>query len=223
MSRWCSFQARPAFERGLIEIGYPKPLAKTASSFNGIGGARAVLVNAGLVDRLPRTERIRLIAHEVGHTLQYQLGGGVRGASEQWLREGFAEWLARRVSARLRLGSFESLRGDLLDALSGARLGLPPAPFEELSTFPQWVTAQGRYEVPLYVQAYIAAELLIEMRGVPAVITYFEWFKDSQDRERAFVESFGVTPAAFERLFQRRWHETVSRWSALRHIGGETR
>jgi hypothetical protein len=210
------FPSRRSFEQGLLQIGYTKTLARSASSFNAIGGARAVLMNASLTDGLTRTQRIRLIAHEVVHTLQYQLGGGTRGASEQWLREGFAEWVACRVTTRLGLASFDSLRDDLIGELSGAPFGMPHAPFEKLSTFPQWVEAHQRYETPLYAQAFIAAELLVEMRGTSAVVGYFERFKDTQDRRRAFADAFGLEPADFERAFTRRWHETVSRARAQR-------
>ena len=209
------FPNRRTFEQGLLQIGYTKALARSASSFNAIGGARAVLMNAATTDGLTRARRIRLIAHEVVHTLQYRLSGGTRGASEQWLREGFAEWVACRVTARAGLGSFDSLRGELVDQLAGMSLGRH-APFERLATFPQWVEAQQRYEVPLYVQAFIAAELLVEMRGAPAVVQYFERFRDTQDRRAAFVGAFGLEPAAFELAFVKRWRETVSRATAQR-------
>ena len=203
------FPNRRAFKQGLLQIGYPESLARSASSFNAIGGARAVLVNAELVDRLPRARRIQLLAHEVVHTVQYHFSGGTRGTSEQWLREGFADWVACRVAAGLGFGSFETLRAELLERLAGAPVALSPAPFEKLATFPQWVEAQGRYDAPLYVQAFLAAELLIELHGVPAVIRYFELFKNSQDRERAFRETFGVDRASFARQFMRRWRETL--------------
>jgi hypothetical protein len=209
------FPSRRAFEQGLLETGYSAALARSASAFSAIGGARAVLVNAAAADGLTRAERIRLIAHEVTHTLQYQLGGGTRGASAQWLREGFAEWVACRVTSRLGLASFASLRRDLVDQLAGARAGVPHAPFDRLATFPQWVEAQNRYEAPLYVQAFIAVELLLEMRGVPAVLQYFEEFRHTQDERRSFVDAFGLEPAAFERTFAQRWHESVVRARAL--------
>jgi hypothetical protein len=210
------FSNRRSFELGLLQIGYPEALARSASSFSAIGGARAVLMNAGVTDRLTRTERIRLIAHELVHTLQYQLIGGRRGASEQWLREGFAEWVACRVTARLGLGSFDALRDDVIDQLAGVRLGTPPAPFDQLATFPQWVEAQQRYEVPVYAQAFVAAELLIEMRGVAAIVGYFETFKDTEDRDRAFVDAFGLDRGAFGREFAPRWQVTVARANARR-------
>jgi hypothetical protein len=205
------FPTRGAFEQGLLDSGYTTALARSASSFNAIGGARAVLINADTADGLTRVQRTRLIAHEVTHTLQYQLGGGTRGSSEQWLREGFAEWVACRITARLGLASLASLRDDLVGQLGAARMGLPPAPFDKLATFPQWVEAQQRYEAPLYTQAFIAAELLVEMRGVAAMLRYFEYFKTAQDRQRAFVDAFGLEPAAFERTFTRRWQESVAR------------
>jgi hypothetical protein len=183
------FPTRRAFEQGLLDIGYTKELAKSASSFNAIGGARAVLVNASIVNGLTRTQR---------------------------LREGFAEWVACRVTAHLGLESFESLRDDLVGQLGAPQVGLRPAPFDMLATFPQWVEAQGRYDTPLYAQAFIAAELLVEKQGVPAMIRYFEYFKGTQDYERAFADAFGLDRPSFERLFRRRWQETVTRVRAVR-------
>jgi hypothetical protein len=208
------FPNRRRFEQGLLEVGYTPALARSASSFNAIGGARAVLVNAAVVDAFDRTRRVRLLAHELVHSLQYQFSGGTRGASDQWLREGFAEWVACRITAHLRLASFESLREDLLGQLAGTSIGLAPAPLDKLVTFPQWVEAQGRYDAPLYVQAFVAAELLIEMRGVPAIVGYFERFRVTSERQRAFAEAFGLEHAAFERAFVRRWREIVVQMAA---------
>ena len=208
------FPDRRSFEQGLLELGYPPALARRASSFNAIGGAQAVLVNGAVVGRFDRVRRVRLLAHELAHSLQYQFSGGTRGASEQWLREGFAEWVACRITAHLGLASFESLREDLLIALAGARVSLRPAPFDNLVTFPQWVEAQRRYEAPLYAQAFVAVELLIEMRDVPTFVRYFERFRTTNDHQRAFVDAFGLEREAFERMFMQRWRETISQLRA---------
>jgi hypothetical protein len=208
------FSDRRRFEQGLLAAGYAPGLARSASSFAAIGGARVVLVNAGVVNRFNRAGRVQLVAHELVHSLQYQFGGGTRGASEQWLREGFAEWVSYRVTAHLGLASFDSLREVLLSPLSRVRFG--PVPLGELVTFPQWVEAQERYQSPLYAQAFVAADLLIEIRGVPAVIGYFERFRTTSDHERAFADAFGLERAAFDRLFARRWHETVAQVRASR-------
>ncbi|MGH2604929.1 MAG: hypothetical protein ACRDJ9_36730, partial [Dehalococcoidia bacterium] len=84
------FANRRSFEAGLLSIGYPPALARDASMFGAIGGARAILANAGVLDTLPWPERVRLLAHELTHSVQYVLAGGTRGASDQWLREGVA-------------------------------------------------------------------------------------------------------------------------------------
>ena len=210
------FPDRRSFEQGLQTAGYPPDLARSASSFAAIGGARAVLLNAGVVDRFNRTTRVQLVAHELVHSLQYQFSGGTRGASEQWVREGFAEWVSYRVTAHLGLASFASLREDLLTPLAHVSFGIPPAPLDKLVTFPEWVDAQRRYDVPLYAQAFIAADLLIEMRGMPALVAYFERFRSTSDHERAFSAAFGLERAAFETAFIRRWHETVAQVRASR-------
>jgi hypothetical protein len=210
------FRDRRSFEQGLVASGYAPALARSASAFSAIGGARAVFVNAAEVDRLDRAGRIQLVAHELVHSLQYRFGNGTRGASEQWLREGFAEWVSYRVAAQLGLASFDSLRDDLLSALTNAPFGIQPAPFDGLVTFPQWVDAQRKYDVPLYTQAFVAVDLLIETHDVPTVVQYFEQFKTTDDYRRAFADTFGEERAAFDRAFVRRWHETVMKYRMRR-------
>ncbi len=202
------FPNRRAFERGLVEIGYTEHLARTASAFDAIGGARAVLINTQVVDSYDRTRRVRLLAHELVHTMQYHFGGGTRGASEQWLREGFAEWVACRVTAHLRLASFDSLKDEVLAPLGQLPLGAAPAPLQDLSTFAQWAEAQRRAPA-LYAHAFLGAELLVQQHGVPAVVRYFESFKTTNDRHRAFAEAFGLELRAFERVLAIRWHQTI--------------
>jgi len=210
------FADRERFEEGLLASGYPLELARSASSFAAIGGAREVFVNAGIVNGFDRTRRVQLIAHELVHSLQYQFGNGTRGASEQWLREGFADWISFRATSQLGLAPFDAQREHLLTPLIDAPFGLAPTPLNTLVTFPQWVDAQRRSESPLYVQAFIAAELLIEMRGVPTVISYFEQFKTTNDFAAAFVSAFGLERREFDSMFARRWRETLARYRMRR-------
>ena len=205
------FPTRRAFEQRLLQVGYTPGLARTASSFDAIGGAKAVLVNAQVVDRYERRRRVRLLAHELVHSMQYRFGGGTRGDSEQWLREGFAEWVACRVAAHLRLSSFEDLREDVLAALADAPLGTRLTPLEGLSTFPQWAEAQRRADSRwLYAQAFVAAELLVQQHGIAGVVRYFERFAAKTDRREAFRESFGLDLRAFETLLARHWHQAIA-------------
>ena len=153
---------------------------------------------------------MRLLAHELVHSTQYALGGGIRGTSEQWLREGFAEAVAIDTVDRLGLGRAAGLRRDLLSPLGQLPAGEPPAPLSDLATFQQWGAAQTRYRVPLYAQAFAAAELLIERHGHAAVVDYFGRFRTSQARAMNFREAFGVSLEAFERQFQARWLQLVA-------------
>lgn len=203
------FPNRQVFAEGLRELGYTPELAETASAFDAIGGARAVLVNAQVVDRYDRRRRVRLLAHESVHSMQYRFGGGTRGDSEQWLREGFAEWVACRVTAHLRLESFAECRDEVLAPLALVPPGTPPAALTGLSTFPQWAEAQRRSGGRLYVQAFLGAELLIEAHGVNRLVDYFERFKTGTERREAFRASFGTDLSAFERLLERRWNQVV--------------
>ena len=207
---------REALAQGLIGKFNNDPTVAGDTAKFAVGSIRQtkeskqLLVNEQILERYGWPDRIGFLAHEITHIIHYELANKTN-AGDQWLKEGFAEWVACRVTARLGLASFGSLRGDLIDELAGARFGLRHAPFEQLVTFPQWVEARHRYEAPLYTQAFLAAELLVEMRGVPAVVGYFQRFEKTQDRAGAFTGAFGLDPADFERAFARRWHETVSR------------
>jgi hypothetical protein len=102
------------------------------------------------------------------------------------------------------------MRRELLAPLGQLQAGERPAPLADLATFQQWGAAQTRYRVPLYAQAFAAAELLIERHGREAVIAYFARFRTSQAREMNFRDAFGVSLEAFERQFQARWLQVVA-------------
>jgi hypothetical protein len=204
------FPNRRAFEQGLMQVGYTPELARTASAFDAIGGARAVLVNAQVVDAYDRGRRVRLLAHELVHSMQYRFGGGTRGESEQWLREGFAEWVACRVADHLRLGRFDDIRDQVLSPLAQVPLGTPPAPLAGLSTFAQWTEAQRRSDGRLYAQAFLGVELLVTEHGISRLVRYFEQFSGGTDRRQAFSSTFGMDLRAFEAILARRWHQAVA-------------
>lgn len=189
---------RRAFEAALVESGYQPEFARaTARALDAVSGPRRVTLNEAALARLPWEARVALLAHELAHCLQYELGGGRRGASDQWLREGFADWVARRVIEELGGRSLTARRRDsLVEAhrLRSARPGL-----DALATFPQWVAlVGGREGGALYSYAFLAAEFLIDRHGVPAVLRYFSLFAGSDDRAACFREAFGEDLAAFE-------------------------
>src|SRR5262249_25973110 len=91
------------FAAGLVQIGgVPHRRAEEiAASSVGLGQPRRLFVQDGALRTLAPAVRLGVLAHELTHLAQYELAGGRRGSSEQWLREGMAEWVACWVQERL--------------------------------------------------------------------------------------------------------------------------
>ena len=189
------------FEALLREIGYEPDLARsTTATMTAIGGHRTVLLNESRMADDGWPARVGLIAHELTHVLQYELGGGVRGSSDQWLREGFADWVELQVLAAMGVVDVGPVRAELLRRARG--VDVPP--LGRLATFPDWVAAnQQSTRADLYGAAQLAVDLLIERHGVDAVLGYFRRFASSQQREAHFRAAFSQTLAAFDQDFRR--------------------
>ncbi len=68
---------REAFEQALLEVGYDQDLARSAAkTMTAVGGHRGVLLNNAMLGSLPWANRVALLAHEFGHSLQYSLAAG---------------------------------------------------------------------------------------------------------------------------------------------------
>jgi hypothetical protein len=193
------FHNRRAFEQGLVDEGYPPAFARrTAAVLDGIGGPGRVLLNEAAVARAGWSDRVALLAHELVHVLQYELGGGHRGTSEQWLREGFAEWVSGRVLEGLRMAGAEReiRRARRVVALAGPTR-LPP--LSDMVTFDQWVDLRtARPMLPTYEYAFVAADFLVDRHGVDAVLDYFRRFATSSDTDGNFAAAFGESRRQFE-------------------------
>ena len=196
------FAGREALEAALVQSGYEADFARaTARTMTAIGGHGRVLVNERNLSGAPWNRRLALLAHELTHSLQYELGGGHRGASDQWLREGFAEWVSVRVLERLQAATLERARHE---ARLGVRAhgGRRPA-LREMVTFPQWVAlGQGRHAPVVYDLAFASVDFLIRRHGVERVVLYFGLFARSPDREENFRAAFGEDLATFEQALK---------------------
>jgi hypothetical protein len=196
-----------AFETALLEVGYDAALARnTANTMIAVGGHRGILLNDARLSTLSWGERVALLAHELGHSLQYELGGGRRGTSDQWLREGFAEWLSIRVLERLErsvsLTAVRRMRQSDLRAAGRSKL----LRLSDLVTFPQWVNAGKRHSATMYPLSFLAADFLLERYGVPTVLEYFKRFASTEDRVGNFRAAFGEEIETFEAaLIARVW------------------
>jgi hypothetical protein len=215
------FPDRRSFEAGLIAAGNPAGIARRISqAFQAVGAPSGVLANEGSFHGMSWRSRVQLLAHELVHCVQYRLGGGRRGTSEQWLREGFAELVALRAIEHLNLGEAAALRLEWRDQLAAALRANAAAPghvpLARLSTFAEWTDAQARHGLPMYLQALVAAESLVEQHGAAAVARYFTLFAASEDREANFQLAFGRSLADFDREFGARWQSELAQVMALR-------
>ena len=195
---------RDAFEAGLrAERHMEAGLARDSASFaRGVGGPDKILVNEGGLVRTPWPDRVKFLAHEFTHTIQYDLARGRRGTSEQWLREGFADWVAFRVADSLGLARFADERARRVRQVRSAMERRSFPPLTGLATFPQWVSWRSQQGAEVtYGQAFLATDLLIARRGHAAAVEYFRRFARSDDRLGNFRAAFGQDLMAFDREF----------------------
>ncbi len=198
------YSHRGAFEAALLDSGYDAALARTtASVMAAVGGHRGVLINEAALAPMPWPARVGLLAHELTHTLQYELTGGTRGTSDQWLREGFAEWVAMRVMNRLRAMPIDSYRREKLDKLRASNHARAPR-LNEMATFPRMVALAARNDIAPYAQAFLAVDALIERHGPAGILRYFEAFRRSPDRLANFAAVFGEDLDTFDAAMRER-------------------
>jgi hypothetical protein len=194
------FPTREALQAALEGQGAPTDLARdTAAVMMAIGGPGSVFINEAAFADLNWNSRIAVLAHELAHTMQYDFSNGRRGTSDQWLREGFAEWVQAHVLDALGVMRRDDIRTRSVRWVRDrhARKSLPP--IAELATFPDWVSFHnGRARDSLYPYAFVATDFLIQRHGVEAVTTYFKLFADSDDRFANFANAFGEQWRAFD-------------------------
>jgi len=177
----------------------PATARDAATRMLAIGTKGAVYVNQAAFSRFNWNARLAILSHELTHVAEYEWSGGERGSSDQWLREGFADWVQAHVLDSLgvmardgivrRNSRFISRPGkrDLLPALGG------------LVTFPEWVQiSTGPAGELLYPYAFIATDFLIERHSLKQTIDYFRRSGASDDRLGNFRTAFGEDFATFD-------------------------
>ena len=194
------FPDRDALRAALEAQGADPVVARDAAAvMMAIGGPGSVFINDAAFADLNWNSRIAVLAHELTHTIQYEFAGGRRGTSDQWLREGFAEWVQARVLDALGVMRRDDIRTRSIRWVrdTHARRSLPP--LSGLATFPEWVAFHnGRARDSLYPYAFVATDFLIERHGLENVTTYFRLFAESDDRFANFARAFGEDWRAFD-------------------------
>ena len=211
---WAYFyRSRAAFESGLVnDARFYSWVARDQASFAwGLGTYYGIFLRGDKLDAAPLHDRVGLIAHEFAHVSQYELSGGRRSTSEQWIREGVADWVRFQALDYFGLRPYAESRERMVTLLRRQGLERLPA-LSDLGTSREWNVARADLgQIATYVQAFVAADWLIERHGRGAAVEYFRLFAQVEDRERNFEEAFGVPLEAFEAEFG----ERLKSWLAL--------
>ena len=201
------YSSQDAFEQGLVsDGGMPdRAMARDQARFAvGVGTASGMFFRGDRLALVPRMERVGLFAHELTHVSQFELAGGRRGG-DQWIREGFADWIKYRTIEVLGMRTYADSRRQVLRqvARAGPPDGLPA--LGVLVTNRQWVTARNELGGPAtYGQAFLAVDWLVERTGRERVLDYFRRFARRDDRTGHFRDAFGMPPGLFAEEFRAR-------------------
>ena len=140
-----------------------------------------VLVHDLAFQRYSWSERVRVLAHELTHVLQRDLSGQRPAGWESWIVEGFADWVAYKVLDNLGIEPFAQSRDRIIDSVvaGAARQTLPSlTQLYSQGDIMNSTRALGRHAA--YGQGMVAVDLLVEQKGLPAVIEYFRLFGQAQ-------------------------------------------
>lgn len=196
------YESAETFESGLIRDARSSPaMAREHARFAiGVGSARGIFLRR---DRLTITSflgRVGLYAHELAHVAQATLADGRRIASEQWLREGHADWVKYQALEQLGLQTYERSRARGIRSVRLGAVSTLPS-LLKLSSSLEWADTRNRLSGrETYAQAFLAADWLVERSGTDALRGYFRG-KPSRDRLEAFQTSFGISLEQFAEEF----------------------
>lgn len=196
------YPTREAYAEGLARHGRMSRAraAEIAAYSVGLGQPRRLFISDAGLRGKSRGVWLGVVAHELTHVAQYELSGGRRGRSEQWLREGMADWVAARVLERLGETTFGRRRNQALKAVARSLhpVDREPPDLARLGTPRGWETWNlYRPEAPSYRLAFLLTDLLIQQHGMDRMIAYFRAFARSNDRFGAFQDAFGVVLGDF--------------------------
>jgi len=186
------------------EAEYVDTARRSAVSSAAVGNYRKVLVNDWRAAKTLWHEWVRLLAHELTHSAQRELIHGRPSSSDQWLREGFAEWIGYRVADKFGAENFGKSRQRVLDLIATARSYQTFPRLNQLARYADWVTwSRTLGRAGTYGQALLAVNVLIEEKGVEAMVEYFRLFGKVNNREKNFSTAFGETLVSFDERFNK--------------------
>ena len=178
-----------------------------------------VLVNEWKFSKTPRSEQLHVLAHELTHLVQKQMVAYRLILFDQWLVEGFAEWVGYKVADALAVESMAQGRETTLGSIATAKSYQTFPNLRQLTVNSDWITwSRTLGRTATYGQALIAVDYLIEQKGVPAVIEYFRLFRKINDHNRNFARAFGESITSFDERFESHLEALLSKYSRGQNI-----
>jgi len=175
-----------------------------AVSSDALGKHHRILINEWRLEKYPWPDWIRVLAHELTHTVEFSVADGRPAIWERWLTEGFADWVGYKVLDRFGAETFAKNIEQRQAEIATARGHQTFPALTQLATGADWLTwsrTLGREAT--YGQALLAVDFLIEQKGLPAVLEHVGLFKKSLDRKQNFVVAFGESESAFDEKFSK--------------------
>ena len=175
---------------------------RSAVSSVALAMYKKVLVNEWRFSKTPRSEQLRILAHELTHLVQKQVVDYRLILFDQWLAEGFAEWVGYKVADSLAVESMAKGRETALGFIAAAKSYQTFPGLGQLAMNSDWITWARTLGAPAtYGQAFIAADYLIEQKGLSTVMEYFRLFRKINDHNRNFAIAFGESISSFDGRF----------------------
>lgn len=213
------YSTQEAFELGLVtDARVDTWLAKDQARFAwGVGTYYGIFLREDKLGSASLLSRVGLIAHELTHVGQYELVGGRRGSSDQWLREGFAEWVKFQALEHLGLRPYAESRSRVVQEVRRAGPVEKFPALTGLATNREWTAARIQFgRIATYRQAFLATDWLVERNGSQTVIEYFRRFGRFDDREGNFLAAFGLPVGEFAKEFRLKLSTLVGRLNDTR-------
>ena len=197
------YSSREGLAEVLVASGYDATAAaEITASIGALAADGNIILNESALIDQPWSQRIAVLAHELTHAVQYQLAGGRRGTSDQWLREGFSEYVSVRVLERLEVTTLTRAR---FGRMRHIRKAAPLPALSALASSDQWLAVGAHGDsAAMYPYAFVAVDLLVQQHGTAKVLNYFRLFAFTDDRDWAFRTAFGQDIASFERTLRAR-------------------
>lgn len=180
---------RESYEQALIKhLKLAPSLAKSTAQFSrAAAGSNTLLVNEQALAGFTWPQRIEEMAHELTHILQLTLANRPGIVGDQWLIEGFAEWIAFNILDALGLDNLAQVRARLTDKVRDRKRDGALPSLLRLDSFADWVEARRKSSFDAtYSQSFLVTDFLIQRHTLAKVVEYFRRYEQSDDYQANF-------------------------------------